>query len=1084
MKVKTLKIFSIVFLLLLSLMSLGNVNISSAFAETSANPVLIETLDTVNMMDSEKQNKISEIDAGVQLYASLDSTGDFIVQFGNEKGIITSTQSIKQLDFSGIVPVYESIGEIQLPENAVVQMEGTAGQVAILSSLLLTYFKEDANKYYVTIGNNVGSIDKTVINQTSSDAVNAVSSTEVSSNTIPTIQASSTKTLPASFTGKEKYFEVTTRTAVYVKKDSSLVRVGAVNAGAVYPITSYDSPTWLKVNFGGSVGYVRQEYAKPASTITNLIGSYVNSSIKFAPKLNIAVYEKTANGLQQIGSINQNIKYPMVSDIGSWYRINFAGKLAFVKESNVNLVEASSASKTAFTTSDKYFKVTTRTAIYVKKDGALVKSGAVDANQVYPRIADAGGYHQVKFGNGIGYVKKEYTAPVGTVSISNLNTSYKNSSYTFAPINNIAVYEKTASGLKQFGSIYKNISYPMISDIGDWLKVDLAGRVGYVREKDVKLQFNSTIKYFEVVSRTAIYQKQGSSLVRVGAVDGGQIFPRIGDYGPNYHQVKYGNTTGLVRVEYTKPAIGSAIQNLNKSYTNSSNSFTPTVNISVYEKTSTGLKQFGSLYANYRYPLIKDNGDWYIIDLAGRIGYVKESFVADTFSSTNHYFKTLTERPVYNDANKTDVIGYLRSGQAFQWLSGSTTFLHKIKFGTGYGYVERTLTDPHTGMGIKNLSIGEANSGRFFVLKNAAVYDTSSGSSVAFATLPAKTYYPFISTTGGWFKVNVGGRIGYISSSAVEVSSNYNYINYNYTLQDMYAIQNTLSTKPQTDYKYGSYYVSKDYVTVTSTSPWKGKVTASSLNVRLKPDANSWSFGTLSLNSIVTITGESGNWYKINYTGNLGWVNATPEDTMRKMDPNNFISDPKAIFQFLKLSTVVGMASDDINSLMLNGKGILEGKGSAFVTAALKYNINEVYLVNHALLETGAGTAYQSKLASGILVSSVDGVAVTPKVVYNMYGINAFDSNPTKEGSEFAYKQGWFTPDAAIIGGAEFIASRYIYNSSYRQDTLYKMRWNPEKTGNHQYATDIGWAEKQAERYYAILKDYPVVFDIPVFMKN
>ncbi|ECD6517482.1 mannosyl-glycoprotein endo-beta-N-acetylglucosamidase, partial [Salmonella enterica subsp. enterica] len=132
-------------------------------------------------------------------------------------------------------------------------------------------------------------------------------------------------------------------------------------------------------------------------------------------------------------------------------------------------------------------------------------------------------------------------------------------------------------------------------------------------------------------------------------------------------------------------------------------------------------------------------------------------------------------------------------------------------------------------------------------------------------------------------------------------------------------------------------------------------------------------------------------------------------------------------------------------------KGILAGKASAFVTAANAYGINEIYLISHALLETGNGT---STLANGVKVNG--------KTVYNMYGIGAYDGSAISSGAQYAYNAGWFTPEAAIIGGAKFIAQGYV---NAGQDTLYKMRWNPdaaEKTGNatHQYASDIGWATK------------------------
>ncbi|WP_054705551.1 hypothetical protein [Bacillus sp. JCM 19041] len=57
------------------------------------------------------------------------------------------------------------------------------------------------------------------------------------------------------------------------------------------------------------------------------------------------------------------------------------------------------------------------------------------------------------------------------------------------------------------------------------------------------------------------------------------------------------------------------------------------------------------------------------------------------------------------------------------------------------------------------------------------------------------------------------------------------------------------------------------------------------------------------------------------------------------------------------------------------------------------------------------------------------------------------------------------------------------------QNTLYKMRWNPQRlveTGRptHQYATDIGWASKQVYTMYNLYQEigeYSLVLDIPVY---
>ena len=127
----------------------------------------------------------------------------------------------------------------------------------------------------------------------------------------------------------------------------------------------------------------------------------------------------------------------------------------------------------------------------------------------------------------------------------------------------------------------------------------------------------------------------------------------------------------------------------------------------------------------------------------------------------------------------------------------------------------------------------------------------------------------------------------------------------------------------------------------------------------------------------------------------------------------------------------------------------------------------------HACLETGNGT---SRLSIG---NSYNG-----KVVYNMYGIGAVDSNPVQKGTEYAYNQGWVSPEAAIVEGAKWISESYINRQGNRQNTLYKMRWNPAKPGTHQYATDVAWATKQAQmikRLYSKYTNANLIFDFPTF---
>lgn len=221
------------------------------------------------------------------------------------------------------------------------------------------------------------------------------------------------------------------------------------------------------------------------------------------------------------------------------------------------------------------------------------------------------------------------------------------------------------------------------------------------------------------------------------------------------------------------------------------------------------------------------------------------------------------------------------------------------------------------------------------------------------------------------------------------------------------------------------------------------------------------------------------------FTGTLNvvWPGgvATKDEIKTYMNPELYVNDPVAKYIFLKLNYINGIDVSDLNSALING-GVLTNKGQAFLDGGLKYNVNPIYLVSHAIHETGRGT---STLAKGILVTSVDGQPVMPKVVYNMYGVGAIDSDPDRKGSEYAYKQGWFTVDDAIIGGAQFISKNYINNAVNKQDTLYKMKWDLDRIW-HAYATDIGWANKTAPNIKKIIdkmKNPPLQFEVPKFKK-
>ncbi|MCG3399420.1 N-acetylglucosaminidase [Staphylococcus massiliensis] len=152
-------------------------------------------------------------------------------------------------------------------------------------------------------------------------------------------------------------------------------------------------------------------------------------------------------------------------------------------------------------------------------------------------------------------------------------------------------------------------------------------------------------------------------------------------------------------------------------------------------------------------------------------------------------------------------------------------------------------------------------------------------------------------------------------------------------------------------------------------------------------------------------------------------------------------------FIYMDISEPVPMNKEEVDDI-LKSKGVFKGKGDVFLKAQEKYQVNVIYLISHALHETGNG---HSKLANGI---KVDG-----KTYYNFFGIGAFDANALKTGSSYSKKAEWTSVDKAILGGAKFIRKNYFDKG---QLTLYQMRWNPKSPGENQYASDIHWGDRIA----------------------
>ncbi|EAF5656692.1 SH3 domain-containing protein [Listeria innocua] len=692
--------------------------------------------------------------------------------------------------------------------------------------------------------------------------------------------------------------------------------------------------------------------------------------------------------------------------------------------------------------------------------------------KVKPRSEDNDGWVEISYKSHTGYMKINY------LTMLNPLRSY-GEYYAPSVINLRADRSFDSAILLAIPTNEKFFVEDNSKDSDGWVRIVYEGNVGYMKEGYLSVT-NPTLDYIKYYAPGAINVRESrtfdSSVVTTIPANQ-QFYMEQGSVDSSgWAKILYQGKVGYMKTNYfslTDPTktygtyYAPNIVNLR-----AGRSFDTAIVTSIPQNQEMYVED-GSM----------DNNGWVkIITNTGETGFMRESYLS-TYDPTKIYFENyaisdlnirssrsydseiIVQAPknakVYVEQNSTDANGWM-----------------KVAYKGRIGYMKSayiTAKTPNAKYSVK-YATGNIN------LRQARTYDSTT---VTVIPESAKVEMEVGSIDkNNWAKFVYGNSVGYMNIGYFSdtpyqpIKKTYKQTNYPITFAT--ALSKIMADVPQTDKKPANSYINVEAIKKT-TGTNKGVAIDAYGQVRSTASKTGFVQGKLKSGEEITIlstvtAADGSKWYK--FTFNRQWFNATQADTSYYLNPSNFEKDTAAYLQFLVLSKPANVDINEVNKNILAGKGILENKASSFNKAAQTSNINEIYLISHSILETGNGS---SKLANGITVSVVGGKPVTPKKVYNMYGIGAIDSDPLRGGSEYAYKQGWDTPEKAIIGGADFVAKNYIAKG---QDTLYKMRYNPANPGTHMYATDIGWAYKQTtgmQKLYNQLSNYRQDFDVPKY---
>ncbi|ELC8455759.1 SH3 domain-containing protein [Clostridium perfringens] len=631
--------------------------------------------------------------------------------------------------------------------------------------------------------------------------------------------------------------------------DSSHEIITSIPSGARVNIIDKVSDNWYKVGYKDFVGYVE---AKDIRVLGDNLNQD-NVALISANQLNVRT-SPNENG-QVIGTLHKNDKVNVLDkSIDGWYKIDFNGRRAYVSSKYVNLISyKNNEVKTEVKKEpiEGTGKVNINTALNVRQASTTNSRiiGSLKGGEKVNIISESNGFYKIEFNNSYGYVYSKY-----------------------------------------------------ISKDGDSEKVQVVKQEEVKKEKvdESKKEAKATPKAEPVVlavrslNKTGIVNVSSSLNVRssastsskvIGSLSGNTKVTIVGEEGA-FYKIEYKGSHGYVAKEYVKDVTESnnsnqGTQTSEKPSTPESTEKTGIVNVSsslnVRSSASTSSKVIGSLSGNTKVTIIGEEGAFYKIEYKGSHGYVAKEYVKDVTESNNSNQGTQTpEKPsTPENTEKTGVVnvssslnvreGASTSSKVIGSLSGNTKVtiigeegaFYKIEYKGSHGYVAKEYVKDVTESSNSNqgtqmpekpsTSESTEKTGIVNVSSSLNVRSSASTSSKVIGSLSGNTKVTIVGEEGAFYKIEYKGSHGYVAKEYVKdvtESSNSN--------------QGTQTPEkpstPETTKKTGIVNVS------------------SSLNVREGASTSSKVIGSLSGNTKVTIVGEEGAFYKIEYKGSHGYV--------------------------------------------------------------------------------------------------------------------------------------------------------------------------------------------------------------------
>ena len=640
-------------------------------------------------------------------------------------------------------------------------------------------------------------------------------------------------------------------------------------------LSEKDENGWYKVSYDGKTGYVSRSYLTTSNSTPA-----VSKTGTATENLNLRDQPGTSGKILTTIPKGKTVTILSEKDENGWYKVSYGGKTGYVSGSYLTTSPSGSTTITTKTgTATENLNLRNQASLSGKILTTIPKGKTVTILSE----KDENGWYKVSYDGKTGYAISNYIKEDDSNSEATESAPSKPTvSKTGTTTENLNLRNQASLSGKVLMTIPKGKTVTILSekDENGWYKVSYDGKTGYaisnyIKEGDSNSESTDSTPSTPVpiegqpTENLNLRDQPSTSGKILTTIPKGKTVTILSEKNANgWYKVSYNGKTGYVSGSYFKV---TKYEELEETVI-----WTGTVNTNesiVYKTADTSATTLTTYHAGQKVEVVKVQGDWVRIKYNDTYAWMLKKVVTqgnlpnstilwdgEIGKDTKLYATKSTTSTVLNSLTKGTVVYVIEEDG--DWL--------KIKHHDGYGYVQRVT--------VINLSIPTIPENILWTGKtteNLNVRNYPDVSGILLGTLTKGTIIEVVSEDSkGWLKIKYEHGYGYVNGSYVQKDD---------------------SQTPETP-------------EITKQIAYVYNLDGGTLNVRPQPNTSQSAIGKLSEGEAVTIVGESGNWYEIEYNNSTGYVS---KDYITFNKPNQH---PDANIDF-ETTPRIGVVIDSVTSL-------------------------------------------------------------------------------------------------------------------------------------------------------------------------